>query len=740
MDVTGLAAASLGAMSSTVLLKVATDRPAALLFVDLATAQIVQASALAAQLAPGLELPVAVDTWARAAGVQDPRQPGGPRPGDLPWLTTELTAGAGRVVTMGRSGAVLVEDADEEGLQRSYFVVHLPVDGVDGLQGQVVVIFLPLHAVGTAIVPSQGPGQGQGQGAARYLTDQAVLVAGCSFSLASASGPDLPLTWVNEAFTTLTGYLAAEVVGRNCRFLQGPGTEPEQTALLHGELAAGRDVTAVLLNYRKDGTAFYNQLSVTPVRDASGRITHYFGIQTDVTDRVEADAARRSALTAEQAARADADSARRQAHVLGLRMSLVAEATGLLASTLDVDESLDRLARLAVPLLADWVVITLIDERGRTTGRSIIRHRDGRDDLLERYRRLMPDLAEPTSALYAVRAGGPAHLTPRWSAHAAPTGAPVASTADQELLGIEVELGSTSRVLVPLTARRKVVGTMLLVHGPSGRMFDEGDLELAADLGLRAGLAIDNARMYTREQATAVELQRSLLPSLPVIDGLEIAADYLPAGQGSQVGGDWWDVFLLPDGAIGLAVGDVMGHDIAAAAAMGQLRSVLRTCAWSGEGPAAVLTRMDQLVQSFDLAQLASCFYARIEPAEVGAAPGSPARVTWSSAGHLPPVVQAADGTCRLLSASTDVPIGVPYGGSREQYELTLAHGSTVLLYTDGLVETRAGDIDSDVQLLCDKVAAHPPAEGPQALVEYLVAGLTHLTDDVALLAARLLR
>ena len=718
------------ALFPTVLLKVATDRPAALLLLDLDTRRIVHANALAAQLAPGVSLPVAVDTWATAAGLHDPQIPGTAQGDHFSWLTAEWPAGSGRIVGLGHAAAPAVGDIWEAVTQQSFFVLRLSVEGVENLQGHAVLIFLPLHQAGATIVPTQG------YGTPPYQPDQAVLAAGCSFSLASATEPDQPLTWVNEAFTAMTGYLPSEVVGRNCRFLQGPGTEVEQVTLLREELAAGRDVTAVLLNYRKDGTAFCNQVSISPVRDATGTITHFFGVQTDVTDRVEADRARVFALAGERAARADADSARRQAHVLGLRMSLVAEATGLLASTLDVDESLDRLAQLAVPLLADWVVITLVDERGRTAGRPIILHRDGHDDLLERYRRLLPALAEPTSAAYDVLAGGPARLTRQWSA---PPAAAASSPAEQELLRIERELGSTSRVLVPLTARRKVVGTMLLVHGPSGRTFDDSDLDLAADLGLRAGLAIDNARMYTREQATAVELQRSLLPAVPQIDGLDIAADYLPAGQGSQVGGDWWDVFALPDGAIGLAVGDVMGHDIAAAAAMGQLRSVLRSCAWSGEGPAAVLTRMDQLVQSFDLAQLATCFYARLEPTDA-AQPGRPARLSWSSAGHLPPVVLDPGGSARLLATSTDVPIGVPFGGVREQHTLDLPVGSTLLLYTDGLVETRAGDIDSDVERLRAAVAGQPPSAGPRALIDALVAGLTHLTDDVALLAARLLR
>jgi serine phosphatase RsbU (regulator of sigma subunit) len=292
-------------------------------------------------------------------------------------------------------------------------------------------------------------------------------------------------------------------------------------------------------------------------------------------------------------------------------------------------------------------------------------------------------------------------------------------------------------MFVPLVARRRVLGTMTFVNGPSGRHFDPEDLELAADLGRRAGLALDNARLYTLEHQTALTLQRGLLPQLPEIPGLALAAEYLPAAQDKQVGGDWWDVFALPDGATGLAIGDVMGHDLAAAAAMGQLRSVLRTCAWAGDSAATVVDRMDQLVQGFEMAQLDTCIYARLEPTDGPPGRRQAPRLRWSNAGHLPPVLLDADGSTRLLTDGSSVPLGVPVPDRRQQGDVSLTPGATVLLYTDGLVETRRGDIETDLEALLAAVGRHRPEDGPQVLVDRLTRDLQVLSDDVALLAVQ---
>ena len=575
------------------------------------------------------------------------------------------------------------------------------------------------------------------------LPVRALLASGVSFTVADARAGDLPLVWVNPAFTATTGYPAEEVLGRNCRFLQGPGTDPGAVDQMRAALAAGEHLAVTVLNYRKDGSAFWNEVSASPVRDESGRLTHVVGVQADVTHRVELERQRVAALEAERVARADADQARaeaEQAHAkaeralssaeqAATRLSTLAEATNLLAATLDVDESLDRLSGLVVPLLADWVLISLTDEHGRLGSRASVRHRDGHQELLERYAALVPSRLGPTGPLQNLLAGAPPSLRADFSPPARITLSP----AEREIQDISLQLGASSLMFVPLVARQRVVGAMMLVDGRSGRRFTRGDLELAADLGRGAGLAIDNARLYTREHGIALTLQRGLLPTLVDVPGLELAAEYLPAAEHSQIGGDWWDVFSLPDGAAALAIGDVMGHDLAAAAAMGQLRSVLRTCAWAGDSPSRVLERMDQLVQGFDMAQLATCVYARLEPPD---AAGN-RLLRWANAGHLPPVLLAPDGSVQALTGAVSVPLGAPCDDGRALAEVTLPPGGTVLLYTDGLIETRAGDIDSDVARLLADVARHRPEDGPTALIKRLTGSLGTLTDDVALLAVQ---
>jgi serine phosphatase RsbU (regulator of sigma subunit) len=299
-------------------------------------------------------------------------------------------------------------------------------------------------------------------------------------------------------------------------------------------------------------------------------------------------------------------------------------------------------------------------------------------------------------------------------------------------------------MVVPLRARGRVLGTLTLyTQFPYGRRYGQRDLHLAADLAGRAGLAVDNARLYEVERAAAATLQHSLLPAVPEVPGLQVAARYLVGKDGNQVGGDWYDVLPLPGGYVGAAVGDVVGHDLSAAAAMGQLRGVLRSYAWGGDPPGSVLDRCDQLVQGLDIAAMATAVYAVLGPA----GPDGSREVSYANAGHPPPLLREPDGTIVRLDEHHSpmlgaVPeFGVASGARRDEVTVTCAPGSLLVFYTDGLTDISGEDADARVELIEHTVAGMAADASPEDVVERTleVCLPEKLSDDVALLAIRLM-
>jgi anti-anti-sigma factor len=235
-----------------------------------------------------------------------------------------------------------------------------------------------------------------------------------------------------------------------------------------------------------------------------------------------------------------------------------------------------------------------------------------------------------------------------------------------------------------------------------------------------------------REHGITETLQRSLLPeSLPVVPGVEFASRYLPGGAGLQVGGDWYDVVLLPRGRIGLTIGDVVGRGLGAAAAMGQLRTAIRAYALECASPAAVLERMSALVSQFDAAQMTTLVYAVLDPeAET---------LTYASAGHPPPLLLGPDGTATYLEGGRSLPLGLT-SAPRTEAVTTIAAGATLILYTDGLVERRGSSIDEGLEAL--RRAVEGDHDNLNALCDDRVLAALRpeaANDDVAVLATKLL-
>jgi serine phosphatase RsbU (regulator of sigma subunit) len=263
-----------------------------------------------------------------------------------------------------------------------------------------------------------------------------------------------------------------------------------------------------------------------------------------------------------------------------------------------------------------------------------------------------------------------------------------------------------------------------------------------AELAGRAGLALDNARLYDEQRQLAEGLQRSLLTEPPEPDHAEIVVRYLPAAEGAAVGGDWYDAFLQPSGASMLVIGDVVGHDTEAAAAMGQLRGLLRGIAtYSDASPVEVLRGLDASMAVLQTHVLATAALARFEQTDDERRRGI-TRMRWANAGHLPPLVINPDGSVAELAAwKGDLLLGVDAEVERQESVVILDRGSTVLLFTDGLVERRDADLDAGLvrlrQALVD-VAHLPLQQLLDEVLERLVDGRPE--DDVALVAVRLHR
>lgn len=289
-----------------------------------------------------------------------------------------------------------------------------------------------------------------------------------------------------------------------------------------------------------------------------------------------------------------------------------------------------------------------------------------------------------------------------------------------------------SLLIVPLTARKVVLGFMVLMRRADRQAFDEMDTTTATELAARTALVLDNARLYTYQENTAETLQDSMLPqSLPKLPGADTATRYLPGTRLGRVGGDWFDTIKLPGSRVALVVGDVMGHGLNSAAMMGQLRTAVQTMAALDLPPAQLLRSLDDLAQRLGEHYLATCLYAVYDPVE--------SRLTIANAGHIPPVLVRADGGTDLLDLPTGAPIGVG-GVPFEEVRMEVGGGDRLVLCTDGLVEVRGRDIGDGLAALCES-AAHPAASMDDAC-DTIIRALNHgggdRKDDVALLMARL--
>ena len=413
------------------------------------------------------------------------------------------------------------------------------------------------------------------------------------------------------------------------------------------------------------------------------------------------------------------------------RLQLLADVGRVLSGSLDVPGQLAQLADLMVPLIGDWGWIVALDEHGRLVEMAAAHHDAARIDEVAAYVQLMASsLTDDGAARVVLRTGQPL-VIPELTRERID-----AAFRDQSARDALLALEPAAVLAVPLTARGQVLGVLALANGAERGAHTKSELEIAVEVGRRAGVALDQMRLFAAQRDLADALQRSMLTEPPKPEGCEIVVRYVPAAAGAEVGGDWYDAFLQPDGRTVLAIGDVAGHDTRAAAAMGQVRGLLRGISYaSARTPAAVLSELDRAMDGLALDTMATALVAELAPG-----PDGGTAMRWASAGHPPPVLLTPDGRASLLdSIPANLLLGVDPLLPRTDHGTVLAPGSTVLLYTDGLVERRDRDIDEGTAALVDAVArcaGLPLDQMCDRVLERLF--LPDAEDDVAVLAVRL--
>ncbi|MEW2632380.1 SpoIIE family protein phosphatase [Streptomyces sp. NPDC048389] len=436
----------------------------------------------------------------------------------------------------------------------------------------------------------------------------------------------------------------------------------------------------------------------------------------------------------------------------GDRLRFVGAATRRIARGIDLDEIVLGLCRATVPTFSDAILVYLRDPlpvgderpvspfvlRLRRTDRLRLNADDG-DQAVAGALPLLDAGSDtvPAAELCEVHSGGALSevlrgVRPVFGDSAA------ARAALPELLGDGRSVPSGHRaILAPLRGRRRVIGAAVFLRRPDRPAFEPNDLLVAAQLATHTALGIDKAVLYGREAYIADELQRTMLPdSLPQPTGVRLASRYLPAAETARVGGDWYDAIPLPGSRVALVVGDVMGHSMTSAAIMGQLRTTAQTLAGLDLPPQEVLHHLDEQAQRLGTDRMATCLYAVYDPVSH--------RITIANAGHPPPILLHLGGRAEVLRVPPGAPIGVG-GVDFEAVELDAPAGATLLLYTDGLVESRLRDVWTGIEQLRERLADTAQLTGPdhspplEALCDDVLdmLGPGDRDDDIALLAAR---
>ena len=539
---------------------------------------------------------------------------------------------------------------------------------------------------------------------------------------------ELRFVYINDALAAMNGVPAAEHLGKRVAdVLPELDIEPMER-VLQSVLRSGQPQTTTIKGRTPaDPSAEYRWWvnAYHRLEDAAGSVIGVVGVAIEVTETYRV----RQLL----------DDAR-------TRLALLDEAATRIGTTLDVDDTCKELTRLLVPRLADIAAVDVLDVDGAPG--ALPAH----GSLRLRRIALTTTAALSKAAKYFGAAG--TVIEPQASSAVArclteqravmsnlPGDQELAADApNAERVAQYRKLGMHSAICVPLTARRDLVGAVILVRAGASPEFSQQDVDLVSDLARRAATSINHAKRFAHEHQTALVMQQALLaePRPPHSD-VQCASRYLPTGADIEIGGDWYDTVALPGGKTLLVIGDVMGHGVEAAAAMSEYRSLLRTLALQSEAPERILAEAERIADGLAFDRVATCVVAVVDP--------ETRTCRLASAGHMPPLLIQPDGQCSLVELPVDPPLGVGVDvrvgvGERTAYRgktIGFEPGATLLLYTDGLVERRDEDIEERLDAL-SRLAPDPQRPLEQLVDSVLSRLVPHGSeDDVAVLAARLL-
>ncbi|WP_308015917.1 SpoIIE family protein phosphatase [Cellulomonas chengniuliangii] len=533
------------------------------------------------------------------------------------------------------------------------------------------------------------------------------------------------IVWVNDAFTRSTGFTLEQVRWRTPHVLYGEWTDREEIARLAGLADAGEPGTATICGRRADGSPFWSRVSVTPVPGEDGAPrTHWIAVLVDVTELVERDAAQTALVERERAERTG--------------LGIVAQISDLLMD-LDAPYTLREITRLLERGgVVSWAGFYLndgglsaaegIDVTAPPSGRG---HRHGNvppDDV--------PTGRDEPDQVQLLLDGAldiPVQLDlTGWHATTSASGW-LAEHVRPHVQ--EVAPGLTEVLVMAVPGRRRVMGVLVVIPSDVTRGAGLDALEDLARTVLqltvrRVGLAVDNVRLYEREHRLAETLQRAMLPEQAEVVGLDVWSYYAPNVEHAQVGGDWYDVLQISPEVVGVVIGDVVGHDVEAAAAMGQLRSVVRSYAYEVTTPGPVLERVDQLVAGMRIPRSAALVLTTLSR------DGEGWHVEYSRAGHLPALL-VRHGVVTPLSDASGPLIG--FGGRpRSTATAELTPGDVLIFYTDGLIERRDRALRDGVDALVDVAAGITAIDAAGIGEELLSRFADSPEDDVAVVVVRI--